>query len=258
VLILRALEAGIHVLCEKPLVTEVQDLQRVAAAAASAGRAVHVVHNWHKAPICLKISELIAQGAIGGTRSICWQTLRTQPAVAVSPEGGRSWRIDPKLAGGGILLDHGWHALYCVMHWGGSPRSVAARLENRRFHDWQVEDTATLALELMAGSADIHLTWAGTHRANSIAIEGDQGHIEVLGDRVGLTTQAGERHWSCPPSLSEGSHHQDWFFAVADDFRAAMRAGSRSNLEEAVMCARLIDLAQRSSAAGGVPLALGS
>jgi predicted dehydrogenase len=252
----QALAAGLHVLCEKPLVTRLADAQLVAAASASAGRIVHAVHNWLKAPICLKISALIAEGTIGRPRSIRWRTLRTRPAVAVAAEGGTNWRVDPAIAGGGILLDHGWHALYCIVRWTGAPRGIAAVLEKRRFHEWPLEDTATVTLDLTSGTGHVYLTWAGEERANDIEIEGEQGRISVANDRVVLKTNALERHWSCPPALSEGSHHQDWFVGVADDFRVAATAGGKGNLEEAVLCARLIDLAQRSSAAGGVRLAV--
>ncbi len=124
-LIKRALDAGLHVLCEKPLVTQMADAEAVAAASARAGRVVHVVHNWLHAPVCLKISALIAEGAIGAVRSVSWRTLRTQPAVAATSEGGQNWRVDPAMAGGGILFDHGWHALYCVARWAGAPFSSA-------------------------------------------------------------------------------------------------------------------------------------
>lgn len=256
-LIKQALEADLHVLCEKPLVTRLADAQIVAATAARAGRVVHAVHNWLKAPICRKISALIAEGAIGRPRSIRWRTLRTQPAVAVAPDGGTNWRVDPTIAGGGILFDHGWHALYCMVRWGGAPRAIAAKLEKRRFHEWPLEDTATVALDLMSGTGEIYLTWAGEERANTIEINGEQGSINVAGERVVLKTSSGEQSWACPPSLSEGSHHQDWFVGVAEDFRVAATAGDKGNLEEAVLCARLIDLAQRSSAAGGVRLSIG-
>ncbi len=256
-LIRQALEADLHVLCEKPLVTQLADAQLVAAASARAGRVVYAVHNWLKAPICLKISALIAEGAIGGARSIRWRTLRTQPAVAVAPEGSTNWRVDPAIAGGGILLDHGWHALYCIVRWAGAPRGIAAVLEKRRFHESPLEDTATVTLDLMSGSGHIYLTWAGEERANTIEIEGEQGQITAANDRVVLKTRLGEHHWSCPPSLSEGSHHQDWFVGVAEDFRVAATAGDKGNLEEAVLCAQLIDLAQRSSAAGGARLSIG-
>jgi predicted dehydrogenase len=256
-LIKQALEADLHVLCEKPLVTRLADAQIVTATAARAGRVVHTVHNWLKAPICRKISALIAEGAIGRPRSIRWRTLRTQPAVAVTPDGGTNWRVDPTIAGGGILFDHGWHALYCMVRWGGAPRAVAAKLEKRRFHEWPLEDTATVALDLMSGTGEIYLTWAGEERANTIQIDGEQGSINAAGEHVVLKTSSGEQRWACPPSLSEGSHHQDWFVGVAEDFRVAATAGDKSNLEEAVLCAQLIDLAQRSSAAGGVRLSVG-
>jgi predicted dehydrogenase len=249
-LIRRALDAGLHVLCEKPLVTRVEDAEMVASAAARAGRVLHTVHNWLKAPICLKISALIDEGAIGAVQSARWRTLRTQPATAAT-----SWRIDPALAGGGILFDHGWHALYCVARWAGVPRGVAARLETRRFHEWPLEDTATLALEMTFGASHIFLTWTADERSNHIEIDGERGGIHVVHDSVVVRSNSQERRWSCPPSLSEGSHHPDWFGGVAADFLAAASGGGEGNLDEALLCARLIDAAQRSSAAGGTWLA---
>jgi predicted dehydrogenase len=253
-LIERALRAGLHVLCEKPLVTRVEDAKRVAAAAATAERVLHTVHNWLHASICRKISGLIDDGAIGAVRSVHWRTLRTQPAIAVSADGVANWRIDPQQAGGGILSDHGWHALYCVTRWASIPNGVAARLETRRFHEQPLEDTADLALDTAAGVSRIFLTWAADERSNAIEIEGEEGEIRVMGDVVTLRSKSQERRWSRPPSLSEGSHHPDWFGGVVADFLAAATGGAKSNLDEAVLCARLVDAAQRSSAAGGARL----
>jgi predicted dehydrogenase len=254
-LIERALDGGLHVLSEKPLVTRVEDAKRVAAAAARAGHVVHTVHNWLEAPICRKISALIDEGAIGAVRSVRWRTLRTQPAIAVSAEGVTNWRVDAEQAGGGILTDHGWHALYCVTRWAGVPDGVAARLETRRFHEQPLEDTASIDLITAAGVSNIFLTWAADERLNTIEIDGDDGEIRVMGGAVMLKTKAGERRWTSP-ALSEGSHHPDWFGGVAADFVAAATGGAKSNLDEAVLCARLIDAAQRSSAAGGVRVPL--
>ncbi len=254
-LIGRALDADLHVLSEKPLVTQVDDATRLASAAARAGRVLHTVHNWLKAPICLKISALIDDGAIGAVRSVRWRTLRTQPATAVSAPGVANWRVDPKLAGGGVLFDHGWHALYCVTRWAGVPRSVSARLETRRFHDQPLEDTAALDLETASGLSHVFLTWAADERSNTIEIAGEEGQIHLSGDSVILRSNWQERGWPSP-SLAEGSHHPDWFGGVAADFLAATLGAGKGNLEEALLCARLIDAAQRSSAAGGAWLAL--
>ena len=256
-LIKRALDARLHVLCEKPLVTRVGDARAITAAAAGSGRAVHTVHNWLKAPICDRVSSLVDEGAVGTVRTVRWQTLRTEPAVTVTSDGS-NWRADPAVAGGGILLDHGWHALYCVVRWSGIPRGVSALLEKRRFREWPIEDTATVTLDLESGSADIYLTWSADERANRIEIEGDRGRIEVVDASVILRSNGSERQWSCPPPLSQGSHHRDWFVGVAEDFQRAAVGGGKGNLDEAMLCARLIDLAQRSSAAGGVRLTLDS
>jgi predicted dehydrogenase len=255
-LIERALRAGLHVLSEKPLVTRIEDAKRMAAAAARAGHVLHTAHNWLHAPICRKISTLIDDGAIGAVRSVRWRTLRTQPAIAVSADGVANWRVDPGQAGGGVLFDHGWHALYCVMRWAGVPDGVAARLETRRFLDQPLEDTASVDVDTAGGVSNIFLTWAADERSNTIQIDGEQGEIRVIGEAVALKSKAQERRWSCPPSLSEGSHHPDWFGGVAADFVAAATGGAESNLNEALLCAGLIDAAQRSSTAGAVRVTL--
>jgi predicted dehydrogenase len=256
-LIERALGAGLHVLSEKPLVTRVEDAKRLAAAAARAGRVVHTVHNWLQAPISRKISTLIDEGAIGAIRSVRWRTLRTQPAIAVSADGVTNWRVDPGQAGGGVLFDHGWHALYCVTRWAGVPAGVAATLETRRFHEQPLEDTASVDVVTRAGVSNIFLTWAADERSNAIEIDGEKGEIRAAGDAVTLkSVGAQERCWPCPPALSEGSHHPDWFSGVAADFLSAAKGEAKGNLDEAILCARLIDAAQRSSAEGGVRVAL--
>ena len=254
-LIARALEVPLHVLCEKPLATRLADAEGAARTASRAARVVHTVHNWLEAPILRHVSALLSEDAIGSLRRVRWSTLRRGPAAASG--AGANWRTDPTLAGGGILLDHGWHALYCVTRWLGRPPSaVAASLETRRYREWALEDTATLALDFGSAAADIHLSWAADERASRIELEGERGRIEVAGERIILEGPSGKRSWSHPPPLSEGSHHPDWFAGVAAEFRAAVLAGKSGNLEEALLCARLIDLAQRSSAAGGARLEL--
>jgi predicted dehydrogenase len=251
-----ALDAGLHVLSEKPLVTRVEDAKRVGAAAVRAGRVLHTVHNWLEAPICREISGLVDGGAIGAVRSVRWRTLRTQPAITVSADGVTNWRVDPAMAGGGILFDHGWHAIYCVMRWASAPIRVAAQLETRRFHEHPLEDTASVDLETALGVSNIFLTWAADERSNTIEIDGEEGEIRVVGDTVILKSSSQERLWSCPPSLSEGSHHPDWFGGIAADFVAAATGRAKSNLDQAILCAQAIGTAQRSSAAGGVRMAL--
>ena len=253
-----ALEGGRHVLCEKPLVTRPDDLEELAGLAAAHDRVLHTVHNWHHAPVVRRVTALLHEGAIGEVRSCTWHTLRAQPAGS-GAAGAASWRVDPALAAGGILVDHGWHAFYIVQAWlGRAPTRVCARLETRRHTEWPLEDTALIHLEYPQARAEILLTWAADERRNWARLEGTRGVILVEDDAVALAApgfREGGRRWPCPPALSSGSYHPDWFGAVADAFVGEVtgRAETRGqNLEEAALCAILVAAAQASHRQGGV------
>src|SRR2546427_313875 len=117
-LIRQALERGCHVLCEKPLVSALDDLAPLARLAEKTGRALHTVHNWHHAPIVRRTADLIREGQIGRVEHGIWHTLRTRPASAGDERTG-NWRVDPAVAGGGVLSDHGWPGVYIVPPWVG-------------------------------------------------------------------------------------------------------------------------------------------
>ena len=68
-------------------------------------------HNWKHAPAYRRARELIAQGSLGDLRYLSLARLRSGPAGAGgSNVGGERWRLSA--AGGGILIDHGWHVFY--------------------------------------------------------------------------------------------------------------------------------------------------
>ena len=249
-----ALARGLHVLCEKPLVRSIEELAPIVELARSSGRVLHTVHNWHHAPIVEMADQLLRDGAIGTPTRVAWHTLRTAPAVTGDGRGD-NWRLDPAVAGGGVLSDHGWHVCYVIQRWLSSwPETVSATLETRRHHASPVEDTATVSLAFPGATVEIFLTWAADARRNWARIEGARGHIELHDDVLRLATPEGERQWSCPP-LSSGSPHPDWFGAVARDFLAEVTGGPRgSNLAEATLCASIEAIARESSRLGGATL----
>lgn len=261
-----ALDRGLHVLCEKPLVLSPEELRLVRRAQAESGRVLHTVHNWLYAPIILKATDLIREGRIGAVRRIRWQVLRREPSIAVGPALSGStrlttdnWRLDPAMAGGGILLDHGWHALYIILRWlGQEPRTIAATLEKRAHPEWPVEDTATVQLNFPEAVVDLFLTWAASSRGNSAVIEGTHGTIRVDDDILLLTGEGGKQSWKFDQPLSQGSHHPDWFSHVRDDFLREISDEARDgkNLAEASLCAQLLHLAKESDGQGGKTLAV--
>jgi len=259
-LIEAALRHGLHVLCEKPLVCRPEDLAPLADLARARNRILHTVHNWHQAPVIRKVRGLLHRGAIGDVHRCLWQTLRTKPAGA-DETGTGNWRVDPAVAGGGVLMDHGWHALYVVQGWlGRAPTRIGARLETRRHTQWSIEDTATVRLEWPGATGEILVTWAADVRRNWVRLDGAGGSLRIEDDTVVASEAAAagrERRWVCPPALSNGSYHPDWFGAVASEFVAEVSGTSPTpgaSLAEAALCATLVALAQESSRRGGASL----
>jgi predicted dehydrogenase len=258
-LIRQVLERGVHVLCEKPLVGALDDLAPLVRLAAKTGRVLHTVHNWHHAPIVRRTTELIREGRIGRVNHVVWHTLRTRPA-AVGDERGGNWRVDPAVAGGGVITDHGWHVFYVVQRWiGAQPRSVSATLERRRYTSWGVEDTASVRVTYGQATAEILLTWASDVRRNWAEVSGTAGVLELRDDTLVLKGDGGaDLSWPCPPAMSDGSHHPDWFDGVASQFLAEATGEARrgTNLAEASLCVALERGARESSREGGREVAL--
>src|SRR5262245_58291021 len=254
-LIEHALTRGVHVLCEKPLVRSRDELVAVSRLAAARRRVLHTVHNWHHAPIVRRTAELVREGAIGRVTHVTWHTLRARPAATRDGQG-INWRLDPSVAGGGILTDHGWHVFYVVQRWvGARPVAVRARLEKRKHAALAVEDTATVGLTFPDATAEIVLTWAADERRNWAEVRGTTGTLELQDDTLVLDRGGRTERWPCPPALSKGSAHPDWFAPVAAGFVTAMGAGDgHANLAEASLCVLLESLARESSRRGGETL----
>jgi predicted dehydrogenase len=188
--------------------------------------------------------------------NVTWHTLRSRPAAAAG--SADNWRVDPAIAGGGVLTDHGWHVCYILQRWiGARPTSVSATLETRRHTNWQVEDTATLRVRFPAAAADVLLTWASDERRNWARLVGTAGAIEIVDDTLLLRRADGEQRWSFASGLSDGSQHPDWFHSVADQFLAEVSGETDgANLAEASICAEMEALARESHRRGGEDLPL--
>ena len=253
-LICSGLAAGRHVLCEKPLVLQRSDLERIAHLAQKNGKVVFTAHNWRYAPIFQQISRLMDEHAIGDVQRITYTVIRTRPSVTAGEGGVRSnWRLNPDIAGGGILVDHGWHAFYMLNQWAGSvPQQVACRLENRKYTDIAVEDTASIRIDYQNVTAKLFFTWAGDRRLNHVAIEGSSGSMQVDDDAIRMQNSAGSRRFTFGETLSGGSHHPDWYGRVLDGFLHEIETPALRgrNLEEAAWCLHLLEACRCSHRSG--------
>ena len=254
-LAIHAAQAGCHILCEKPLATTLREYHSLLAAVQAAGVTLCTVHNWRHSDQFALLAELLGAGAIGRPTRLRLETIRTGRAASV----GREWRGDAAMAGGGILVDHGWHAFYLLLGLTNeAPQRIRATVERRRYTAADVEDTATCEIEFSSLRGEFFLTWAGATRHTRWQAEGTEGTLTLLDDRGELQQGRSRREFAFARSLSAGSHHPEWFGAVIDDFLAEITnpAQHGRNLREAERCVQLTALAYESGAQGGRVLAV--
>ncbi len=231
-----ALAQGWNVLCEKPLLLDLGELEKARSLAREAGRAVVPVHNWKYAPIVRRATEMLGAGAIGAVRGVEIETLRVRDCAVADPDHP-NWRRDPAISGGGVLMDHGWHAIYLAHHWfGEEPLEVRASLHRPSANE--VEDEAALTLIFPSGQAKIFLTWRAEARRNTMRLIGERGEIAINDD----TLKAGDETIQFESALSAGSHHADWFAAMLPDVLARFRSPETAQVsfEEAALCLSVI------------------
>ncbi|GAA5787457.1 Gfo/Idh/MocA family protein [Chitiniphilus shinanonensis] len=107
------LEAGIHVICDKPLAVSLAEGQALAALARRKQRLFALTHTYSGYPMVRHARELIARGELGDIRYVHVEYLQDWLAAPVEQSGNKQagWRTDPALAGpAGCLGDIGTHA----------------------------------------------------------------------------------------------------------------------------------------------------
>jgi predicted dehydrogenase len=190
-----AIEAGKHVLVEKPAGRTTAEIDRIAAAAGRHGRLVRVGFNHRYHPAFLAARAIVDAGTIG-------------PLMFVRGRYGhggrlgydREWRADPEQAGGGELIDQGVHLIdlsRCLL---GSFAQVDGSAHTY-FWDMPVDDNAFLRLTTSHGQvAFLHVSCTEWKNLFSLEIYGRTGklHIEGLGGSYGIERLA---HYQMRPEM---------------------------------------------------------
>jgi predicted dehydrogenase len=126
------LEAGIHVICDKPVTTNLADAQALLALATRKGCLFALTHNYSGYPMVRAAREMVRDGAIGELRIVQVEYAQDWLAQPLEDTGNRqaAWRTDPALAGpAGCLGDIGSHAAHLAEFvCGVAPSELSAEL----------------------------------------------------------------------------------------------------------------------------------
>lgn len=189
---LAAIEAGAHVLCEKPTAMDAGEAARMLEAAEAAGRVHMIDHELRFNPNRMRIAELIAEGALGEIRHVDITNVGTTWADPASRRKGDWWSLAEQ--GGGRLGANGSHQVDLLRWWlgevawvsGGAPVVVPDRTDPDTGERWTAtaDDLAFFTLEMTSGAvAQVLMSGVAAHAmGNATRIFGSEGTLTLSND----------------------------------------------------------------------------
>ena len=278
------LDAGIHVICDKPLTTSLEEARSLKAAADRSGRIFALTHNYTGYPLVRQARAMVRAGEIGRTRVVQVEYPQDWLAERIEDSGHKqaAWRTDPARTGaGGCIGDIGTHAFNLAEFIAGAEvETLCAELttfvEGRR-----VDDDAQILMRWGNGAKG--MLWAsqvspGHENGLKIRLYGTKGGLEwvqaepnrmvwsPLGANQQIVTRNGAGADAANRRMSRipGGHPEGYLEAFANLYTEiaeaiiAARDGVEPSsdvlyptIEDGVRGLAFIEAAIRSSATGG-------
>ncbi|HEY0034500.1 MAG TPA: Gfo/Idh/MocA family oxidoreductase [Devosia sp.] len=176
------LEAGIHVICDKPITSTIEDARKLAEIKPKNGAKFLLTHNYTGYPLIRQARELVQAGALGNIRVIQAEYPQDWLTQATSDDNKQaSWRTDPARSGaGGAIGDIGTHAYNLARFVTGlKTDSVSADLTSF-VEGRQLDDNVHILLRFEGGAKG--MLWA-----SQVAVGSENGlQLRIYGDKAGL------------------------------------------------------------------------
>jgi len=188
-LTIEALRAGKHVFCEKPPAFNGTEVEEIIEEEKKSGRILMYGFNHRYHGGSLKLREAVASGDYG---RVLW--MRGRYGKSVDENYFNTWRADPKLAGGGILLDQGIHMLDLFMQVGGDFDEVHAFVSNLYWNLPGIEDNvfAQFRNSQTGLVASLHSTMTQWRHLFSFEVFLERGYLVLNGLKTPSGTYGAE------------------------------------------------------------------
>ncbi|MBQ8556110.1 MAG: Gfo/Idh/MocA family oxidoreductase [Clostridia bacterium] len=177
---MEALQAGLHVLVEKPIDVALSRAQALCDAADRSGRTFAVMLNQRTNPLFRRAREIVQGGDLGELKRTVWIITNWYRTQHYYDSG--AWRATWAGEGGGVLLNQAPHNLDLWQWICGMPQSVSAYCDIARYHRIEVEDDATIFTRYANGATGVFITSTGeSPGTNRLEISGDRGKLVLEG-----------------------------------------------------------------------------
>jgi predicted dehydrogenase len=201
----QALEAGKHIMAEKPMGRTAADVQGVVAAAQQAGLKLGVCYQNRRNPVVRQMRALMQEALLGSLMTVEMRMLTT----AVRFRNPQHWLFSQAKAGGGILSWLGCHYIDMIRYITGDEIvSVSAEVATRSGEAIDVEDVATVSLRFASGAI------GSLHVGYTLALSGGGYHNKQGYDvYAGFNGRHGRMYWTAkgaPSTLFVETSHAAW------------------------------------------------
>lgn len=217
---------GLHVLCDKPIATTLDDAQAMLDACAAAGVQLHIAFVARFLPVVARAREAIRDGRLGELIGLVGGNRGRPPLAPMYPP----WITDPVAAGGGALIDHSVHVTDAMRHVSGLEVAEVSAEAGPLLWDCGVDDVAILLLRFANGAV------GGVDPSWSVPVDHPWDYdffLRIVGTEgsVDITDSAGSLHVVSareggPRGLRHTSYTEDPDQRMIEAFLASVRSGS--------------------------------
>ncbi|HEY5586213.1 MAG TPA: Gfo/Idh/MocA family oxidoreductase [Ruminiclostridium sp.] len=175
--ILKSIKNGKHLLVEKPVVSDFEQLNEIEKASKESGILLFPGHNFVYREAVVKAKEVLENGTLG---KIVYSSIISTHDI--SKEQSEGWRSKKALAAGGALMDSGHHLTYMSLYLMGMPKKIQAFKSNLVLNNMEGEDIAQINLLYPDNSIGcIMQSWTSAHGegVNGINIVGEKGCLSI-------------------------------------------------------------------------------
>jgi len=230
-----ALEAGLHVMVEKPISAHKADAERLLAVRRKHPKLVFgAMFQFRIEPRYLKLKKLIDDGELGDIVRINWIITDWYRTEAYYASGG--WRATWKGEGGGVLLNQCLHQLDTLQWLVGMPASVRGFCQIGRYHNIEVEDNVSIFMEWKNGATGVFVSSTGeTPGTNRFEIVGTRGKVVLENGKLTFTRNDADMIQFSKSAKTGFAKPEVWNVEIPFENAAAPHATLMQNFVDAIL-----------------------
>ena len=226
-LVVRGLNEGLHVMCEKPIGVYTKNVREMNEIAKKSDKVFGIMYNQRTTPVFQKLRDIVQSGELGELKRMIW--IITSWYRPQSYHDSSSWRSTWEGEGGGVLLNQDPHQLDLWQWIIGMPQRIRAFASFGKYYNIEVDDDVTAYAEYESGMTATFITTTGeAPGTNRLEISGTMGNIVLEDNKIKfLRNRIDEREfnrtwdkgfgrpevWECqiPTGSNRGEQHIDIF-----------------------------------------------